>query len=392
MGLVFVHGIGNRGGPAYDRTVALRDALFRRYLVARAVPELDGAEILSPMWGDLGAHLAWGHAALPADRSRERLGGAGSAAADLLALADTDGSGTPLVRAARHDPRDAIDLLYSVADLRGRDAGEIQELADLAVAFTDWFDRQPDTAGPDLGHCTDDLELLELLCRQVAPVETPAAGAERLGSRRRLHTAARAVLTAAVNGYRRRTIGGPARSAAGMLRRLAGRPVSLLIGDVMAYLAGRGDRAAPGPIVSVVARAFEEAGREGPLVIVAHSMGGNIAYDILSHFRPDLEVDTFITVGSQVGLFEELKLFEASDPGLPAEKVPRVPARPNIGRWLNVVDRADVLAYVAEPIFEGVSDYEYPSDALWAHGAYFRQPSFHDRLAARVRHVRKPQV
>jgi pimeloyl-ACP methyl ester carboxylesterase len=140
--------------------------------------------------------------------------------------------------------------------------------------------------------------------------------------------------------------------------------------------------------VSLVSGDLELAARDGPLVVVAHSMGGNIAYDILSHFRPDLHIDTLVTVGTQVGLFEELKLFASSNRDLPTPAVPRLPALPNVDRWINVVDRGDVLAYRADPIFDGVDDYEYPSDAPWAHGAYFRQPNFHERLASRVQKAR----
>ncbi|RBL82836.1 hypothetical protein DDE05_34685, partial [Streptomyces cavourensis] len=90
-----------------------------------------------------------------------------------------------------------------------------------------------------------------------------------------------------------------------------------------------------------------------PLVVVAHSMGGNIVYDVLSHFRPDLTVDTLVTVGSQVGLFEELKLFGASRPEINGETGGRVPLPPGLGRWINVVDHSDLLAYRVGPIFDG---------------------------------------
>jgi hypothetical protein len=113
-------------------------------------------------------------------------------------------------------------------------------------------------------------------------------------------------------------------------------------------------------------------------------MGGNIVYDILTHFRTDLHVELLVTVGSQVGLFEELGLFPASDPTLPTAETPRVPAVSSIHRWINVIDPADVLAYSAEPIFEGAVDIRYKSDAVWAHSAYFRQPHFHDWLATQA--------
>jgi hypothetical protein len=386
VALVFVHGVGNRAGAAYGRRVALRDALFRRFLLARAVPELADAPIHNPMWGHLGGQLAWNHASLPGRRGGERLGAGDADTADLLAVVDPDGAGQPLARMARTDPHDAVDFLYTVLDLRGRDNAEIDELADAAAALTDWCDRPDGNAR--LGDIDDDLELVEALVRHAAVQRRTAGDGELLGGDGRLGAAARAVFVAAVERYRQQNLGPPIRLAATALRRLAGRPVSLLIGDVLAYLGGRGSVTGPGPIVSLVATALQDAGRDGPLVVVAHSMGGNITYDVLSHFRPDLEVDTFITVGSQVGLFEELKLFGASDAGIPDAQTPCVPPLPNVRRWINVVDRADPLAYRTAPVFEGAVDYDYPTDAPWAHGAYFRQPNFHARLADRVREIR----
>ncbi|WJK33052.1 hypothetical protein [Solwaraspora sp. WMMA2065] len=373
VALVFVHGIGNRDGRAYANKVALRDALFQRFLLARGVPELAGSEIRNPLWGELGTAVGWSPATLPIDRNSERLGGDDPVVADLVAVADPGGSGMPLVQAARIDLHGAVDLLYSLLDLRGRDDAEIEELADQAVALADWCEH------PDLDATTvdDDRELVELLVRRTAPVAVPAPGVEALGARRRMRVAAHAALIAAVDRYRRSNVGPPVRHAAAALRRLIGRPVSLLIGDVLVYLASRGSPERPGEVVSLVVRDLEEASREGPLIVVAHSMGGNIVYDVLSYFRPDLEVDTLVTVGTQVGFFEELGMFPARA-GRPA----------NVRRWINVVDRGDLLSYTAAPVLDGVIDYEFPTDALWAHGAYFRQPTFHARLAARVREAR----
>jgi hypothetical protein len=388
VALVFVHGIGNRSGKGYRGKVAMRDALFRRFLLARALPELEASEIHNPMWGDLGAHLAWDHASLPEVRGGERLGGSGPAWADLFDVVNSDGGDQPLLRAARQRPHDAVDLLYTLVDLRGRDEGEIENLAIAATELADWCDRHDVADKTWLAGIDDDRELVDALVRQIGPVDEPAVGGEMLGGRRRLRVAAHAMLTAAVDRYRQQNIGPPFRHLATATRRLAGRPVSLLIGDVMAYLGGRGTVSEPGPIVSLVASALDDAGRDGPLIVVAHSMGGNISYDVLSHFRPDIEVDTLITVGSQVGLFEELKLFGASVSGVPGPLAPQVPSLPNVGRWINVYDRADVLAYRAAPVFGGAVDYDYPTDAAWAHGAYFRQPTFHARLANKVRKVR----
>jgi hypothetical protein len=111
-------------------------------------------------------------------------------------------------------------------------------------------------------------------------------------------------------------------------------------------------------------------------------MGGNIMYDLLTHFAPDLPVDLLVTVGTQVGLFAELGLFHDSATAAPPDRMPALSAQ-----WINVVDAADILSYRVGPIVTGAQDYRYPSDALWAHSAYFRQPNFHSRLARRVGEV-----
>jgi hypothetical protein len=171
-------------------------------------------------------------------------------------------------------------------------------------------------------------------------------------------------------------------------RRIAAARASLFLGDVFAYLAHRGTPQEPGAIISTIAADLESAAAGSatePVLVIAHSMGGNIVYDLLSSFRPDIPVDILVTVGSQVGLFEELKLFHSSRPDIPRPGLERVPALGNVGAWLNVLDRSDFLAYRAEPVFEGAADYQYATGAIGAHGAYFNQPYFHARLAQRVR-------
>lgn len=379
MGLVFVHGIGNRSTKAaYAETVALRDALFHRFLISRALPELSGTEIHNPMWGDLAARLRWGHASLPRSR-REKLGAEDEELADLYQAA----GGVPGRSLAGRTLADAVDFLFTIADLRGRSAAEIEDLADYAVALADQCDSAPPVPGADPAS-RDDAQVLDDLDRLAAHVANGTGDRQRLGGNRPWSGLGRRVLASGLRRFRQQELGLPTALAAAAMRRLASENVSLLIGDVFEYLTTRGTRAKPGEIVRLVCASLDRASQDGPLVIVAHSMGGNIVYDILSHFRPDLEVAVLVTVGSQVGLFEELSLFRASDRSLPTEQSPRVIAPEKVRQWINIVDPADILAYRADPIFAGPVDYDYPSAEPWAHTAYFRQPMFHRRLAVRV--------
>jgi hypothetical protein len=174
-------------------------------------------------------------------------------------------------------------------------------------------------------------------------------------------------------------------------RAAAHRSAAGFIGDVFKYLDMRGKLGARAPIIQAVSSAFDEASRtrragDQCTVVVAHSMGGNIAYDVLSAFRTDFECDLLVTVGSQVGLFEELKLFQVSDESIPSRERQRVARLPNVKRWLNVFDPLDALGYAVERIFEGAEDFEFSTgrSPLSAHGMYFLTPSFHRQLSRRL--------
>ena len=237
----------------------------------------------------------------------------------------------------------------------------------------------------------NDTEFLDQLVAHVeasvshTPIQDPGEEWESLGGRRGLrdHLGEALGRIKSVGG---RTVATPAVRVA---RRPLTRSFATFVGDVFAYVDRRGTPAAPGPIVQVVAAALEDAAaRVGPgdrsLVVVAHSMGGNIAYDILTHFRSDIRVDALVTVGSQVALFEELKLFGVSDPTIKGPNS-RVPKPANIGAWLNIFDRNDVLGFAGNRVFAAVTDYKYSTGgAIRTHGLYFTLLSFHDRLAERL--------
>lgn len=75
----------------------------------------------------------------------------------------------------------------------------------------------------------------------------------------------------------------------------------------------------------------------GPFVVVAHSQGSMIAYDVLSGLNPqEYEIDLFVTIGSPLGLEEvqdQLKTITGQKRGL---AVPAV-----VKRWINIADPLD---------------------------------------------------
>lgn len=171
------------------------------------------------------------------------------------------------------------------------------------------------------------------------------------------------------------------------------------IGDVMVYIAGRGTATAPGPIpqrilVGLETAAFAAESRDEPLVVVTHSMGGQILYDALTHFIPrtpqlrHIRVDFWCALGSQVGFFEELKLFLESDPRYSAESGRLTPPPPaeHLGGWWNVWDHADLVSFRAEGIFEGVDDTAFFAAGTLAtdHNRYLDHATVYRTLATRV--------
>ena len=166
----------------------------------------------------------------------------------------------------------------------------------------------------------------------------------------------------------------------------------MFVGDVFQYLNTRGDKAHPGPIVNELLDKFRQARRnlsndDSKLIIIGHSLGGVISYDVLTHFDPTIEVDVFVTVGSQVALFEEMTLYKESKTTMPPNPPHDRLQRPsNVKRWLNVLDANDVFSFRAQGVFDGVSDFEYETGfgVAQAHGGYFRRPSFYRRLGERL--------
>src|SRR5262249_2230670 len=98
------------------------------------------------------------------------------------------------------------------------------------------------------------------------------------------------------------------------------RMLSTFLGDVFVYFHQRGTRRKliADTIVADLHKAVANRSSTGePLIVVAHSMGGIILYDLLTSDLTNLDIDVLVTVGSQIAVIEELKLFTSSDPSVP---------------------------------------------------------------------------
>lgn len=140
-------------------------------------------------------------------------------------------------------------------------------------------------------------------------------------------------------------------------------------GDIMRYQR-EGD-----PIRDFVRAQIEAA--TPPVVILAHSLGGVICFDLLNLHDLSDQVSGLITAGSQAPLLYELDVLAGRRFGEP------LPA--HFPRWLNLYDRRDFLSFVGEKIFPGrVTDREVDNRQPFpqAHSAYWANHQVWDTIAS----------
>ncbi|RST18484.1 hypothetical protein E2C00_28495 [Streptomyces sp. WAC05374] len=392
MPLVFVHGVNNRrSDPGYAKSVRARDSLFRKSLLA----DLDipaPVQIFNPYWGDAGATFAWNLACVPTGNDKltslgisEGLDFSSIAAVvgTLAAEGEEDSVLTRIAKSGRFV--EALDLLWSAA-LYTADDEAMDGLAELAAASAQLGASDP---SPDwLARVNNDGQFVEFLISEVTAhldagdsVDTPAEQVPvPLGARFELWDRVRQGATrlrVEVGAF----IG---KSAWNTARDLAVPTLTRFIGDVLVYQAN------PQSIFRKVVPFFRDAASmrtdNDPLIVIGHSLGGVISCDLLTGpLKHEISVDLFCSVGSQVGLFEEMKLLQASQHDIPGRGGAKVPLPSNITHWINVFDYNDILSYKLGALVDGVVDYPYETgELLQAHGSYFTQPEFHRRLSLRV--------
>ncbi|MGZ5441964.1 MAG: S8 family serine peptidase [Thermoanaerobaculia bacterium] len=78
----------------------------------------------------------------------------------------------------------------------------------------------------------------------------------------------------------------------------------------------------------------------GPLIVIAHSQGTMIAYDVLRELtKAEADVRLFVTIGSPLGMQEVKDFFRRQ-----AKAKGPLPFPPCADKWVNVADRLDVVA------------------------------------------------
>lgn len=392
MPFVFVHGVNNRQDADYAREERVR-AAFLREIVAQRAGINPQHPVFAPYWGGEGVRFWQDLEVIPKGSELEHFGPDDDKFPPSLGIAAARGAvkaDDTLDAVARRSPEVAIDLLFDAAVIEAQ--SEV-DLAALAKAYQLAQAHLAKAAATWLAETKQDA-VLDDIFDVVSPLQVAGKNQQFGGN---------GLWSMLQEGAKRLVLLGPDQLSHAVVapsRRPLTRTVATFIGDAFQYLAERGDGSAPGPIASRVLEDLRAASAlakqtNEPLIVISHSFGGEIVYDILTHYAEgsDLEIDTWVTVGSQVGLFEEMSLLWTS-PGRTDKKATpteAIVAPRRAKRWLNIVDTNDVLGFLVLPTFtaalpDAVQDFKYNTSypVTGAHSGYFKWPSFYKRLADRI--------
>jgi hypothetical protein len=396
MPLVFVHGVNNRKEDVeYLRGVKRTETFLKDIFGPTLRPPCNTLHTTFPYWGEFGVKFRWNQASLPRESDPVEafsIEGEGDTAESRIWSAEVlkeYGANVNFADVTRNFGLEAtLDLVWDTAAQSGVEGNEATSIAASYRRVQTYIQNNP--APPWAMKPQSNQEFLVELERNLAPKE-PGTQAMAVGG-----------WFDSIKEGVSRLIWAPAADATALATALWRKKIHLgasrFLGDVFVYLNGRGARDAPGDIVKQVANALDEASKskkpgDDKLIVIGHSLGGVISYDILTYYRPDICVDTFVTVGSQVAVFEEMTLYKSSDDNIPVNPPRDKRDKPkNIGHWVNVFDTNDVFSFRAGGVFSGVEDYRFDTGygANQAHSGYFARPSFYKRLAARVRIIPSP--
>ncbi|MFZ1219780.1 MAG: hypothetical protein WAO00_10830 [Chthoniobacterales bacterium] len=402
MPVVFVHGVNVRKGPGYETGLAVTKKFLQAHLAGATIngKKLKTVEPVFPYWGDLATTFAWEMASLPSGEIDSLgVGGVDENLRPLVALVNdalTDPSGAqnePLTRLAQQDLELAVHVISRLLMEHVNDL-DAEKAASFIVAAQAYARANPHPAW--LSAVNTDAQFTNVLAQEVKAAQPAASQPEALGPFDFITNPLAAVAAKFKNAVKHaagtvldRTGDFASTKLLGWTRQSLNANLGRFFGDVFIYFNTRGPKENPGPIPKIILKAFEDATQAGPpeepLVIIGHSLGGVISYDLLTHFAPR-EVDLFVTVGSQVPHFEELKLFRSSDKNIPSPAQKLAPVPPHLRRWINVFDVVDIFSYSAKRIFDRVDDFGYDTKTyvVKAHGAYFEQDRFYERLRHRI--------
>jgi hypothetical protein len=399
--IIYIHGVNTRTRSGVEGL----EHPFRRWIADVLNPDdPDSVDFIPVFWGDRAADFRWKLASRP--RSALLAAGAGQARVGLVraapralmaARSEPESapagpvigagpviSGSPTLRldsVPREARADLLSDLYAATRLAAAEDGVPlggtanrslldDMLAPLAAVAAEVADEMWDSAsGSDQAKLTAMLSEIDVRLAGVVGGGAPGWFA-RAGE-----LARRALL---LPGDVVSTVLAEARPALNGF-------VANFLGDVLTYVNERGRDSAPGPIPLAVMEGMRRARRARPgepVVVVTHSMGGQLFYDYLVNFAAhdpelaDFEIDHWISCGSQVSFFAELCQFLDQDRAIRAPA--KLPLPPRVRRWTNFYDPNDFVGFVMSPVFDQATDREYDTGAglILAHVSYLQRPSF----------------
>lgn len=427
MPILYVHGVNVRSREGFARF----QKYARRYLAPAISDDPDRVTISDVFWGDLAFSPAWDGASRP----RSRLFGMG---ADDLSDAAGAGLETEwraldrLAQDAMHGEDGMADDPLAAAgasdDAQTPDTQALLELSDaelsdlLAVIVTELVS-DPDAdlnLNAEISAREEEAALVlaadalvsDGTARDLLEGPDPEAAIDALVSEIRSRAESDAELAGQGLGDVAARLGDRLREATTRVRRWKGFAASAVLveargllhdtvarflGDVFVYVKNRGDAQVPGAIPKafldklVDMQAIKQTRGGEPLIVVTHSMGGQLVYDAVTHYLPNdpelrhIKVDFWCAAASQVGYFEEAKLFHASDDAYKTGNPVPFPSE-NLGAWWNVWDHNDVISFTVKDIIAGVDDESYSSglSVVAAHGGYLAMPSFYRKMANKI--------
>ncbi len=451
MPLVFVHGVHTRKGESaeeqarYYQTEDIRTRMFLAKALAdypRARDEANPIRIFNPYWGDFGARFDPNLASLP--RMKTETFGSDDAAlfdavCETLPIAAVQAMAPSQGGVASRSPPAEDSLLVTVSrETSLADALEVLTAAcmavptaaaenDARVAFLQSaLDYAEQNQHPPWLIQKDRFENFTVATdsQLLAKLTTllPGQGSETFGGPNLfqkvlegLHRVGKRAASGLAGALGGTVAGGLLLGVPGIARALrptATRHAGMFLGDVFEYLTHRDDPA--NEIHAELRKDIEAAARlrapDDPLILVAHSLGGVLLYDLLTHYWPQDNlpaVDVLVTVGSQVALFKDMGQYAEDRAGRrhppPAEEDVPAPAareavparglipRPScVARWINVFDPLDVLGFTTEGVFDGVENYTFDNRAtvLSSHGRYWARRTAEEAARAAIEATR----
>lgn len=442
MPLVFIHGVNTRNTDEdYARTVAARKVMFEELVVPTMVKRGFASFTVADdiYWGDLGVSFAWNLRAIPDTKILQSLGPdtAQVSNLDLMQLVSDAkpspsevqklGSDSLLVAVAQKDPAALVRAIFAPEadrfapqELRPpaakvtkadaeKSAAQGQHLGLMLIAVEDLA---RDVANnPQLVQANTDDGVLEKIQNEVQlryqkiaqpRLDAQASDTQHLGTFGNAIGWAADHLKDAVNAAKKAIGFAVAESERGVslvalkgLRDSLSRRGLRFLGDVFVYL-HHGRTAAPAIYERVKNGVIALDGKKNaanqrePFVIVTHSFGSEILYDLLTSGALDgVAIDLWVTAGAQTSLFAEMQLFHDMKLPIPPDTSKYALGRPaNVTKWINFYDAADVLSYLHEPIFGSVAVTDIPvraqANLTNAHGHYFVDPGFYEQIAAEL--------